>query len=525
MMFTNNDQFYPTPKSLVFKMLDKLSEEQYSLAGVRYILEPNCGKGDIVQAYKEYFNNKYKTRGWGSRDADKELKFDVIELDENLNSLLRGQNYNVVWDDFLTFDPPRFYDLIIMNPPFLEGDKNFLKAIQVQERVGGRVLCLLNAETLKNPYTNTRKHLIQLIQKYNGYVEYVDNAFSDAERKTDVETAFIYINVPMSNTETMFEKKFKRENPDICVDNLQSLMPNMNKLEKLVFEFNMVKNSSIELFKEKMRINKLLDGFGVKSTLNICDDKVHADKLTVNEYINKLTLSYWDKFIQETDFRNRLPSKLRDNFNYNIEKQQDIAFTIENVRYFYEQLIESIPESYQDTVSKVFDDLTCKYSYTDSAWNTSIHYYNGWATNNCYKIAKKSIIPCYHSNYFYRIPDTLKDLNIIFENISGVKDNIDRQEIVKAIEKSEKNIETEHFILNSYKKGTLHITYKNQEHLNQFNIMAGRSKNWLPPDFGKKKYSDMNDKEKNLVKEFGLNLQEYNSLTLTDNLNSLKLLN
>lgn len=515
-MFTDNDQFYPTSKDLVFKMLDKISEDKYSLASIKYILEPSAGKGDIVQAYREYYNNKYSNHYWSSKKADEELKFDVIELDNNLSSLLRGQKYNVVWDDFLTFDPPRFYDLIIMNPPFQNGADHLLRAIQIQERVGGKILCLLNAETIKNPYSNQRKHLINLIEKYNGYIEYIENAFSDAERETDVETAMVYINVPMTNTETMFEKEFKRDNPDIHVDNLQSLMPTMNKLEKLVFEFNLVKNSSIELFKEHMRLKKLLDGFGIQSTLNICDDKVHADKLTVNEYINKLTLSYWDKFIQETDFRNRLPSKLRDNFNCNIEKQKDIAFTIENVKYFYEELINSIPQSYEETVARIFNELTNEHCYTESVWNKTVHYFTGWKTNKAWKIEGKNIIPCYHG-YMYRIPDTLKDLNIVFENISGIKDNIDNKDIIDAITKYEKNIETKHFILDSYKKQTLHITYKNKDHLRMFNILAGKGLNFLPPDFGKKKYSDMNDKEKNLVKEFGLTVQEYNTLSVTNN--------
>jgi hypothetical protein len=514
-MFTNNDQFYPTPKELVFKMLDKLDEEQYKLAGIKHILEPNCGKGDIVQAYKEYFNNKYKTRGWSSRDADKELEFEVIEFDENLNSLLRGQNYNVVWDDFLSFDPPRFYDLIIMNPPFIDGDKHLMKAIQIQERVGGRILCLLNAETLKNPYTNTRKHLLKSIEKYNGFIEYIDNAFSDAERKTDVETAFIFIDVPMINMETMFEKEFKQDNPDLHVDNLQSLMPNMNKLEKLVFEYNMLKNATIELYKEKYRVDNLLKGFGIEPFVTINETGYTKEQsLPLNEFVDKINLKFWNKFITETDFKNKLPSKLRDTFNYNMEKQKNVAFTIENLRYFTEELMKAIPKSYEETCASVFDECTRKHCYSDASWNSNIHMYNGWKTNSAYKVNKKVIIPCYYSWSLYNVPDVLKDLNIIFNNISGSNYSIDTNEICKAIERAEKNIETEHFLLDSYKKGTIHIKFKNQSHLNVFNILAGKGKMWLPDDFMCKSYDNMTKEEKDLVSEFGLTPTEYNNLSL-----------
>jgi len=380
--------------------------------------------------------------------------------------------------------------------------------------VGGKILCLLNAETLKNPYSNQRKQLLKLIEQYNGYIEYIDNAFSNSERETDVETAFVYINVPMSDTETMFEREFKRENPDIHVDNLQSLMPSVNKLEKLVFEYKIIKNASIELFKEQMRLGKLLNGFGIDNMIRISDDKVHADKLTVNGFICHLTLKYWNKFIEETDFKKKLPSKLRDNFSCNMEKQQNIAFTIENVRYFYEELMQSIPKSYEETVAKVFDDLTYKSYYSDTMWNSNIYLYSGWKTNSCYKINNKSIIG-YYGSYMYRVPDTLNDLNIIFNNIKGTKYNIDTNEIVEAIKRCDKNIETEHFILDCYKKQTIHIKYKNKDHLQVFNILAGKGKNALPPDFGQKSYSSMNEEEKRIVAEFGLTVNEYDTLTLS----------
>lgn len=454
--------------------------------------------------------------------AKKYINFDAIEFDQNLNNLLRGQGVNVIWDDFLTFEPQRFYDLIIMNPPFDKGCDHLLKAISVQERIGGKIVCLLNAETLKNSYSNNRKQLLQLIEKYNGSIEYVQNAFSDSERQTDVEIALVCINVPMTNNETMFEKHFKRDNENLHIDNLQSLVPNMNKLEKLVFECDLIKKSTIELFKEQMKINNLLEGFGIKSIVRICDDKVHPDVLSVNDFINKINMSYWNKFIEETDFKSKLPSKLKDSFAYNMEKQENISFNIQNVRYFYEELIQDIPKSYEETVAKVFDDITNKAYYSHKDWNKTIHLYNGWKTNSCYKINNKSIISDY-TGYYSNFPSLLNDLNIIFSNISGIKYNINNEEVRDAIKRCEKNIDTEFFILDCYKKGTIHIKYKNQEYLNQFNILAGKGKNALPPDFGHKKYSDMNEQEKQLVKEFDISIQEYEQLTINSNNNYLRI--
>jgi hypothetical protein len=199
-----------------------------------------------------------------------------------------------------------------------------------------------------------------------------------------------------------------------------------------------------------------------------------------------------------------------------MEKQGDIPFSIENVRYFYEELIKAIPQSYEENVGRIFNELTNKYCYSESVWNKNIHMFSGWKTNKAYKIEGKNIIP-YRRDFFYRIPDVLRDLNIIFENISGEKDNIDTEEIRNAIKNCEKKIETKHFLIDSYKKGTLHITYKNKEHLKIFNILASKGLSYLPPDFGNRKYEDVDEEYKRLIREFGLTIEEYNALDTNKN--------
>ena len=42
-----------------------------------------------------------------------------------------------------------------MNPPFAQGEKHLLKALEMQER-GGAIICILNAETIRNPNNLTR---------------------------------------------------------------------------------------------------------------------------------------------------------------------------------------------------------------------------------------------------------------------------------------------------------------------------------------------------------------------------------
>lgn len=513
-MFEDNKNLYPTPMKIAKLMYDKLTyEEQHCL---RNILEPSAGTAQLIDNFKAIYKEK-NHRNFGFYNSKNKvedyLKFDAIEYDERLYNLLKGKGINVIDRDFLTHEPQNFYGLIIMNPPYDNGTKHLLKAISIQERIGGKIICLLNAESLKNPYSNDRKHLLRLLEQYHADIEYIDNAFSDAERQTNVEIALISVNIPMTDKTTMFERDFKRDHPEVEFDTFQSLIPNMTKLETLVFEYDIIKKSAIELFKEKKRIDLMLSGMKLKSNLTIADDHCKATVLTINSFIENLNFEYWNKFINETSFRDRLPSKLRNTFTCNMDRQRDITFNMESVRYFYEELTKSIPESYEKTVTQVFNNITQKYCYSDTDFNKSIHYYDGWCANQGMKINKKCIIKCYHE-YMYRVPDDLNDLNIIFENISGLKDNInDGERVAKAIKNCEKKIETKFFIMDSYKKQTLHITFKNQDYLNQFNLLAGKGSNALPPDFGQKSYSDMNEEEKTLVEEFGLTPIEYHKLS------------
>jgi 16S rRNA A1518/A1519 N6-dimethyltransferase RsmA/KsgA/DIM1 with predicted DNA glycosylase/AP lyase activity len=199
-MFNNNVDFYPTPTNLIRKMLSHID-----FRTIRTVLEPSAGKGDIVEHIEKQF--KY-THSYNRNE--KKYDIDSIELDNNLRHILQGKNYRVVHDDFLNYNTYKKYDAIVMNPPFSQGDKHLLKAIEMQQQ-GGKIVCLLNSETIKNPYSNTRKELIQLLEKYNAKVEYIHDAFATAERKTNVETALIYIDIPKIEYNSLVLEELKKE--------------------------------------------------------------------------------------------------------------------------------------------------------------------------------------------------------------------------------------------------------------------------------------------------------------------------
>ena len=191
-MFKYNPDLFPTPEHLVRRMLAKVDFRNQK---IKNILEPSAGLGHIV----DYINkdmNKYNS-----------YNISAIEIDNNCRNQLLLKNINVIDSDFLAYNGLEQFDLIIANFPFSDGDKHLHKALDIL--FSGQIVCLLNAETIKNPYSNSRKDLVQKLNKLDAKIEYIKDAFLDADRKTNVETALIYIE-KYQNVETEIFNEMSR---------------------------------------------------------------------------------------------------------------------------------------------------------------------------------------------------------------------------------------------------------------------------------------------------------------------------
>ena len=184
MVRSNNSSFYPTPPFLISKMVGKIAGYP------NRILEPHAGKGDLIDGMssKHYHNHRPNVS--------------AIEIDPTLQATLRGKGIPVIDSDFLNFSGPDKFDLIIANPPFQNGEKHRLKALDIIYK--GQVIFLLNAETLRNPHTNNRRELVRRLEEMGAEIEYIPDAFRSAERKTAVEVALINVQVDRKVEEDLF---------------------------------------------------------------------------------------------------------------------------------------------------------------------------------------------------------------------------------------------------------------------------------------------------------------------------------
>lgn len=518
-----NKNFYPTPKNIIEKML-----ENVDLKKINTILEPSAGSGNIVDYLMEYQreSNKYYR-------ATCTYQIDCIEIEPDLQSVLKGKNYHVVFDDFLNYNTYKEYDLIIANVPFSNDVKHLIKILEMQKRNGGAAIVLCNAETIKNPYSNDRIHLKRLLDEYNANIEFIQNAFTTAERKTDVEIALIKVQLPEVLHESIIleklhkaqeyeDKVYNNDGQIIEKDFIKSIIKQYELECKagidLINEYNAMKPFILSKFDKDKQTGKTIQTGGCTLFLAVNTRNGKNNVLTINDYLKEIRRKYWLALFHNEEFIGKLTNNMRQEFYKKIDSLIEYDFNEFNIKEIKNEMNKHVVSGIEETIMNLFEELSYKHYYEESSKN--IHYYNGWTTNKAWKINDKNIIPLNaYSNYNnsfrptdYKIINKFKDIEKCLNFLDdGTTEYINIEDTLKFAEENDvtKNIVTKYFDITFYKKGTCHIKWTNKDILKKFNIFAGKKYNWLPYDYGKKYYSDMNDEEKNIINEFDGSKEEY----------------
>lgn len=495
------DDFYPTPEHLIRKMISKVKDRN----SINSVLEPSAGKGDILDHIKDI--NQY------SRSME---NLSAIEINPTLQATLKGKGYKLIDSDFLSYNGGEQFDLVIANFPFSNGEHHLLKAIDIM--FSGEIVCLLNAETIKNPYSNFRSDLCKKLDNLNADIEYIQDAFLDAERKTPVEVALIYINMKRDVETELFEH-MENDSEDEILLNESNGLKEKDSIESLVREFNLTKDnvtrSILDFYERRHLVGNYLDisikGSGTSDEASLTL-KVKKD---INNFLGQLKKDFWTRVTQLEGVKERLTTKKNDELRSEVSKYLHMNFTENNIRQFVINIIEIFPKMIDEAVSDLFDKFT-SYGLRESNWGaeyaSNIHYFNGWKANDCFKINKKVIIPISYGYAWketvikidYNHRDILNDIDRVISYFTDEKIEKYAFEICEEAVNSgqTRKIETKHLNFTFYKKGTMHIEFTNPEILRLFNIQGAKGKNFLPEDYSFKDFEDLTTEDKELVKKF-----------------------
>ena len=510
-----SEDYYPTPE----EFLDVITEG-IDFQGMKYVLEPSAGKGNIVEYLSQPRKQVIHSERYGDYESEYryELDIDCIEIEPELQGILRDKGYRVVHDDFLTYHTYKHYDLIIMNPPFSQGARHLLKAIDVQSISGGGIICILNAETLRNAYTNERKELVQRLSEYGAEIKYYEGAFSVAENPTDVEVAVVRLTVPEPETEsTIFDSLREKKYEEYQAKAETGELAEQDFVKGFVALYNRELEWGLRLYREYRELQSHAMDKKCLMSVRIGDDSGHGhtEDFSVNRYVRAIRRKYWTKLFEHPNITSQLTSQLYYKYASRIRELSEYDFSYWNIKTIQQEISLSLVKSLEDCIVELFDKLSHQYAWDSDLNNGNIHYYNGWKTNLSWKINRRVILPLSAWGYrgeldyspnLHQCIGTLSDIEKVL-NYLDCGETPSGLDIRRSLEDARKagymrNIRTKYFEVTFYKKGTCHITFTNERLLKKLNIFGSQRKGWLPKGYARRRYEEFDGEEQAVIESF-----------------------
>jgi len=370
-----NKEFYPTPSSVIDMMIAGIEIEG------RVILEPSAGSGNIVDHVKSL----------GAKEVI------ACELHKELRMIVE-RKCNVIGSDFFEVSKEQIshIDVILMNPPFSNADRHIQHAWDIAPD-GCTIVALCNAQTLENKYTFRRSILGEAIEKY-GHWRNIGDAFSTADRKTDVEIGLIHIFKPKSG-ESEFDGYFfdMNEEQEEQVDGSGIMKHNdvreiVNRYIEGVKMFDSVVDASAKI---NSMISPISNGLGISfgAHQTYTSRGVQHGTITRDTFKKELQKSAWRSVFDKMDMQKYVTSSVMSDINKFVEQQQATPFTMNNV-YKMIEIIFGTHGSRMDRVLVETFDRICNLSADNSEAGEK------WKTNSNYKINRRFIDTyiCDHDN-------------------------------------------------------------------------------------------------------------------------------
>ncbi|OAI04900.1 hypothetical protein A1332_13825 [Methylomonas methanica] len=423
-------------------------------------------------------------------------------MDLNNQAILRSKGLNVIDSDFLTYDGAGMFSHIIMNPPFSSGDEHLIKAFNLL--IDGELVAILNAETIRNPYTSKRKLICKWIEEY-GSVEFITEAFldPDTQRKTPVEVALIWLKKTI-DIKSNFTNGLEFEHvADLDYQDKNSIALRQNTISNAVAVFNAAVQAlkTAEIAREEADYYARLLGRPLNELHRTSQD---GDPVAIQERFNKgyddLKKRSWTNVLHSTEFGKYLSSKAYQRLVTEFEDIAKLSFTESNIRSFLIGLVNSQGEMNIQMLLDCFDEIT-KYRPDNRA------YYKGWKSNEkhrelAYRVKMtRFILPV--RNYHgipWEFKKQMQDFDKVFAMLDGklhCDNGADHESKACLCFKGLYSLfdagyhgpatsvrhTTEYFDVRFYAQaGTLHIYPRRKDLIARLNRLVGQERQWLPHD-------------------------------------------
>jgi len=511
----------------------------------KYFLEPSAGMGHLADVIKKPYTweeakeecareleedgrgetfdpgdkhyRRVNSMAGEDHNYGRSVEIDVIEPQPEFCHVLQGKEYTLVGHDFLGYEGVSYYDAIVMNPPFSKGDEHLLKAWEFLYK--GEIVCLLNKETINNPYTESRQRLVKLVMEH-GNVKQLGCCFTQAERATNIEVVQVYLkkDAPDDTFDLWAtEAGSKEDNPEIEDSPDNNFMAIRDNLANMVRWYELANRHFIKGFEELRRgflylqQNKISD-YGAHERKNystIAGEALTSSHAARADFLRKHRRDAWTSIFHQMNFHKWLDSKQQEQMMREVSRDANYPFTVENIKGTLENVFLSRKKLFEQSVANVFDEL-CNHAIENACgpeppagvrdWKRA-----GWKTNDTYKVNDRLIFPyaveCWKEtgSFHLRHGDSdrvLTDLDRIL-CVLDARPFEDCVTVGAALQGSFKYARGGspggyqctccYFDIRYFKKGTVHLKWKRLDLLEAFNKTAAAGKKWLGAETSFKK--------------------------------------
>lgn len=466
-MFHN--EFYPTnEKTLDLMMLDPEG---------KIILDPSAGSGSILD-YALKLGAK---------------KTFAIEITPELRSIVKGK-HELIGSDFFDVkeEDISHVNAIYMNPPFSNAQKHILHAWQIAPE-GCEIVAICNWETIHNSYSRERRQLDVLIRDY-GYAQNLGSTFDDAERTTDAEIGMIKVFKPITSSSFNFDNYFIDEDEfQIEGEGIQKY----DEVKALVNRYVGCMKQFDFLLESVESINYQLKAIGSSGIeMSLSRNETIMDKRSFSKSIQKQS---WKYIFAKMNMEKYVTSNVMKDINKFTESQSNFPFTMKNIYKMFEAIVGTKEQTFNRALEEAIDNFT-RHTHENR------YAVEGWKSNSSYMLNEKFIVEGIMENSFggfkvrydsyngRKINDLTKVLcNLTAENFSrilskkviesngsesikyGSGDVYNLNEFIGSIEPN-KWFEFGFFNVKVFKKGTMHLKFKDKKHWYLLNQAYGKLK-------------------------------------------------
>jgi hypothetical protein len=390
--------------------------------------------------------------------------------------------------DFLQVQAPEIshVDAIVMNPPFSADENHILHAWDIAPG-GCTIVSLCNKNTVYGYASNAKQEQLSDLINLYGTKEDFGDCFAEAERKTGVEVACVWLYKPKTGNEEFddyFSLDEEPQNVEAGIVRYDYVYDIVNRYVGAVKLFDRIEPLANEVNEMTKPIAEHGIKFGAYYTGN---SNGNYKSITRETYKKELQKQAWGRIFTDLNMDKYVTKGVKSTLNKFVETQVHVPFTMKNIYKMLEIIVGTHGSRINQVLVEAFETI-CGYSWKENCTGGE-----GWKTNSDYVVNRKFIVPYICESEWYKdhvyvsfggraadIDDVAKALCYI----SGMNYN-DCSKLSEFVNKTKMAwgqwYEWGFFRIRGYKKGTMHFEFADAKVWEQFNRRVAEIKGWALP--------------------------------------------